>query len=115
MFTTIVFSQQEGPTISKKLETPKETIKQILKKRASIWIDGQWKVENNQYIWKKGHWEAKRVGYVFVNGNWKKKSNIRKEKRSIKTPSNYCCIFCFFYHRCSYPLYLFSEKLHISG
>ena len=75
MFTTIVFSQQEGPTISKKLETPKETIKQILKKRASIWIDGQWKVENNQYIWKKGHWEAKRVGYVFVNGNWKKKSN----------------------------------------
>ena len=75
MFTTIVFSQKEGPTISKKLETPKETITQILKKRASIWIDGQWKVENNQYVWEKGHWEAKRVGYVFINGNWKKKSN----------------------------------------
>ena len=75
MFTTTIFAQKEGPALSKKLEKPVKTFTQTLKKRATIWINGQWEVDNNQYKWKKGHWTAKRVGYVFIDGEWHKKSN----------------------------------------
>ena len=71
---TISNAQNQGPIVAEKLEVPENIIKQTMQKRALIWIDGQWKIENNQYIWMKGHWEAQKVGYVFVNGTWSKKS-----------------------------------------
>ncbi len=67
-------AQNQGPVLAQKLEAPETIVKQTLQKRALIWIDGQWKVENNQYIWVSGHWENKKVGYVFINGKWTKNS-----------------------------------------
>jgi|TARA_B100001113_G_C20561216_1_gene384816 hypothetical protein len=65
-------AQNQGPVLAEKLEMPEKIVKQHIKKRSAIWIEGQWKVENNQYIWVSGHWEAKKFGYVFVNGTWTK-------------------------------------------
>ena len=67
-------AQNQGPVLAEKLEMPEKVVKQNIKKRALIWIDGQWKIENNQYIWVSGHWKAKKIGYIFVNGQWNKKS-----------------------------------------
>tara|TARA_B110000014_G_C19804405_1_gene417754 strand:- start:263 stop:601 length:339 start_codon:yes stop_codon:yes gene_type:complete len=67
-------AQNQGPVVAQKLEAPEKIVKQTLKKRALIWIDGQWKIESNQYIWVSGHWENKKIGYVFVNGKWTKNS-----------------------------------------
>ena len=72
--TSISNAQNQGPILAEKLEIPEKIVKQHIKKRSAIWIDGQWKVENNQYIWVSGHWEAKKIGYVFVNGTWTKDS-----------------------------------------
>ena len=72
---TISSAQNQGPVLAEKLDAPELIVKQTLQKRAVIWIDGQWKVENNQYVWVSGHWEAKKVGYVFVSGEWTKKSS----------------------------------------
>ena len=47
----ICFSQQEGPIILQKLENPEEITKQYIQKRSQIWIEGQWKIENNKYVW----------------------------------------------------------------
>ena len=41
-------AQNQGPVLAQKLEAPETIVKQTLQKRALIWIDGQWKVENNQ-------------------------------------------------------------------
>jgi len=71
---TISNAQNEGPILAEKLEMPEKLVKQTLQKRSLIWIDGQWKIENNKYIWVSGHWEAKKIGYVFINGKWIKKS-----------------------------------------
>ena len=48
-------------------------LSKLYKKRALIWIDGQWEVQNGEYIWVSGHWENKKIGYVFINGKWTKK------------------------------------------
>ena len=71
---TISNAQTQGPVLAEKLEMPEKLVKQTLQKRSLIWIDGQWKVENNKYIWVSGHWETKRIGYVFIDGKWKKTS-----------------------------------------
>ena len=71
---TISNAQNQGPVLAEKLEVPEQIVKQTLQKRAYIWIDGQWKIENNEYIWVSGHWETKKIGYVFINGKWTKKS-----------------------------------------
>tara|TARA_B100000902_G_scaffold389625_1_gene437109 strand:+ start:730 stop:1053 length:324 start_codon:yes stop_codon:yes gene_type:complete len=75
LFSFICFSQQQGPIISQKLETPEKIIKQYIQKRTQTWIEGQWKVENNNYIWMSGHWVQKRIGYHFINGKWMQKEN----------------------------------------
>ena len=75
LYSFICFSQQEGPIISQKLEAPETTTKQYIQKRSQIWIEGQWKVENNNYIWVSGHWVCKRMGYHFINGQWQQKEN----------------------------------------
>ena len=67
-------AQNQGPVLAQKLEAPETIVKQTLQKRALIWIDGQWKIENNQYIWVSGHWETKKIGYIFINGEWKQTS-----------------------------------------
>ena len=67
-------AQNNGPVLAEKLEVPEKIVKQTLQKRSLIWIDGQWKVENNKYIWVSGHWETKKIGYVFINGKWNKSS-----------------------------------------
>ena len=72
--TSISNAQNQGPILAEKLEMPEKIVKQHIKKRSAMWIEGQWKVENNQYIWVSGHWEAKKIGYVFVNGTWTKGS-----------------------------------------
>ena len=72
---SVCFSQIEGPVVSEKLEIPETSIKNCIQKRSHIWIDGQWKVENNNYEWVTGHWVKKRVGYHFVNGQWIEKNN----------------------------------------
>ena len=69
-FMSISIAQNQGPVLAEKLEMPEKLVKQTLQKRALIWIDGQWKIENNQYIWVSGHWATKKIGYVFVNGQW---------------------------------------------
>ena len=71
---TISNAQTEGPILAEKLEAPEIIVKQTLQKRAYIWIDGQWEVQNDKYIWVSGHWETKKIGYVFVSGKWTKKS-----------------------------------------
>ena len=71
---TISKAQNIGPTLANKLENPEKIVKQSIQKRALTWIDGQWKIENNEYIWVSGHWETKKIGYVFINGKWTKKS-----------------------------------------
>ena len=71
---TISNAQNQGPVLAEKLEVPEQIVKQTLQKRAYIWIDGQWKIENNEQIWVTGHWETKKIGYVFINGKWTKKS-----------------------------------------
>jgi hypothetical protein len=71
---TISNAQTQGPILAEKLEMPEKLVKQTLQKRSLIWIDGQWKVEDNKYIWVSGHWETKRIGYVFIDGKWKKTS-----------------------------------------
>ena len=63
-------AQNQGPVLAQKLEAPETIVKQTLQKRALIWIDGQWKIDNNKYVWVSGHWETKKIGYVFVNGQW---------------------------------------------
>ena len=67
---TISNAQNQGPVLAEKLETPEKIVKQTLQKRALIWIDGQWKIDNNKYVWVSGHWKTKKIGYVFVNGQW---------------------------------------------
>ena len=47
---TISTAQNQGPVLAQKLETPEKIVKQTLQDRALIWIDGQWKIENNQYF-----------------------------------------------------------------
>ena len=71
---SISTAQNEGPALADKLEMPEKVVKQTLQKRSEIWIDGQWKIENNKYIWVSGHWKTKKIGYVFVNGKWNKSS-----------------------------------------
>ena len=71
---SISTAQTQGPVLAEKLEMPEQNVKQTLQKRSLIWIDGQWKVENNKYIWVSGHWKTKKIGYVFVNGKWNKSS-----------------------------------------
>ena len=71
---TISNAQTQGPVLAEKLEMPEKLVKQTLQKRALIWIDGQWKIENSQYKWVSAHWEAKKIGYVFINGKWSKSS-----------------------------------------
>ena len=71
---TISNAQNQGPVLAEKLESPEKIVKQTLQKRSLTWIEGQWKVENNQYIWVSGHWATKKIGYVFVNGKWTKNS-----------------------------------------
>ena len=71
---SISTAQNQGPVLAEKLVMPEKIVKQTLQKRALIWIDGQWKVENNQYIWVSGHWETKKIGYIFINGEWTKTS-----------------------------------------
>ena len=61
---TISTAQNQGPVLAEKLEMPEKLVKQTLQKRALIWIDGQWKIENNQYNWISAHWEAKKIGYA---------------------------------------------------
>jgi hypothetical protein len=73
-FMSISNAQTQGPILAEKLEMPEKIVKQTLQKRALIWIDGQWKIEDNQYIWVSGHWETKKIGYIFINGEWKKTS-----------------------------------------
>jgi hypothetical protein len=70
---TISNAQTQGPILAEKLEAPETIVKQTLQKRALIWIDGQWEVQNGEYIWVSGHWENKKIGYVFINGKWTKK------------------------------------------
>ena len=65
---------KEGPILENKLQKPTNEKKQTLQKRAFVWIEGQWKIEDNKYIWQEGYWEIKRIGYVFINGSWIKKS-----------------------------------------
>ena len=72
---TDLFAQKQGPYLKDKLEKPGNEIKQTLQKRALVWIDGQWKIDENKYVWQKGYWENKRIGYVFINGSWLKKSS----------------------------------------
>ena len=62
--------------MAEKLEKPEKIVKQTLQKRALIWIDGQWKIEDNQYSWVSGHWETKKIGYIFINGEWDKTSKV---------------------------------------
>ena len=71
---TISNAQTQGPVLAEKLEMPEKLVKQTLQKRSLIWIDGQWKIENNQYIWVSGHWETKKIGYIFINGKWEQTS-----------------------------------------
>jgi|TARA_B100000614_G_C14346091_1_gene410975 hypothetical protein len=71
---SISTAQNTGPVLAEKLEAPEQIVKQTLQKRALIWIDGQWKIENNQYIWVSGHWETKKIGYIFINGKWEQTS-----------------------------------------
>jgi len=71
---SISTAQNQGPVLAEKLEMPEKFVKQNIKKRALIWIDGQWTIENNQYMWISGHWETKKIGYIFVDGKWTKKS-----------------------------------------
>ena len=73
-FMSISNAQTQGPILAEKLEMPEQIVKQTLQKRALIWIDGQWQIEDNQYIWVSGHWENKKIGYIFINGEWKKTS-----------------------------------------
>jgi len=68
---TISNAQNIGPILSDKLDAPETIVKQNLQKRTLTWIDGQWKIENNQYKWVSGHWTNKKMGYVFINGKWK--------------------------------------------
>ena len=44
---TISNAQTEGPILAEKLEAPETIVKQTLQKRALIWIDGQWEVQND--------------------------------------------------------------------
>ena len=71
---TISNAQNQGPILAEKLEAPETIVKQTLQKRAFIWIDGQWEVQNGEHVWVSGHWENKKIGYVFINGQWTKKS-----------------------------------------
>ena len=71
---SISTAQNQGPVLAEKLEIPEKIVKQTLQKRSLMWIEGQWKVENNQYIWVSGHWATKKIGYVFVNGKWSQNS-----------------------------------------
>ena len=71
---TISNAQTEGPILADKLEAPETIVKQTLQKRAFIWIDGQWEMQNDKYIWVSGHWESKKIGYIFINGEWTKTS-----------------------------------------
>ena len=71
---SISTAQNQGPVLAEKLEIPEKIVKQTLQKRSLMWIEGQWKVENNQYIWVSGHWATKKIGYVFVNGKWNQNS-----------------------------------------
>jgi len=71
---SVSIAQNKGPVLAEKLEAPEQIVKQTLQKRALIWIDGQWKIEDNQYIWVSGHWETKKIGYLFINGEWKQTS-----------------------------------------
>ena len=64
---SISTAQNTGPVLAEKLEAPETIVKHTLQKRALIWIDGQWKIESNQYIWVSGHWENKKIGYVFAS------------------------------------------------
>ena len=73
-FMSISNAQTQGPVLAEKLEMPEKFVKQTLQQRALVWIDGQWKIENNQYNWVSGHWETKKIGYIFINGEWEKKS-----------------------------------------
>ena len=81
--TTMVFlslflfsnAQSTDVVLLKKLENPEQVKKQTLKKRAYIWIDGQWHFQDNKHVWVSGHWVAKKPGYVFVNGEWMRKNN----------------------------------------
>lgn len=68
-------AQTKGPILASKLETPENVVKQNIKKRSQIWVNGQWKVENNKYVWVSGHWKSKKVGYIYVDGKWSKSSN----------------------------------------
>ena len=68
-------AQNQGPILANKLVNPEPKITHTIKKEHFVWIDGQWKVENNKYIWISGHWTAKKARHVFINGNWKKQND----------------------------------------
>ena len=55
---SISSAQNQGPILANKLVNPEAKIIQTIKKEHFVWIDGQWKFENNKYTWINGHWTS---------------------------------------------------------
>ena len=87
---TISNAQNQGPILTDKLVDLEPKITQNINKDFFVWIDGQWKIENNKYQWISGHWIAKKPGHVFINGKWIQQNNgwIWKEGHWKQYPMN---------------------------
>ncbi len=41
----------------------------------SVWVDGHWEWNGNQYVWMNGYWVQGRVNHVYIQPRWERRGN----------------------------------------